>query len=76
MSTVTVLKIPPRMPDDMPGLLRELADHIESGRITAMVVGFCRDDCYEFLWPSSIVDSFLISSMLQASALDKLREAE
>jgi hypothetical protein len=73
MDKVVTLKTLPPLPPDLPARLREMADDVEAGRITAMIVGYVCDDCYEFLWPSSMTDSLTIATLAQASALDRLR---
>jgi hypothetical protein len=73
MSNITKLAPLPALPPDLPGRLRQLADDVEAGRVTAMVVAYVCDDCYEFLWPSSLTESLTITTLAQASALDRLR---
>ena len=73
MNKITALKPPPLLPPDLPGRLRQMAEDVEEGRVTAMVVGYVCDGCYEFLWPSSLTDSLTIATLAQASALDRLR---
>jgi len=73
MSNVVTLKTLPQLPPDLPARLREMADDVESGRVTAMIVGYVCDGCYGFLWPSSMTDSLTIATLAQASALDRLR---
>ena len=70
---VKLLKQPSPMPADVPDRLRQLAADVESGRVTALVIGLVCDDNYEFVWPSSLNESLLIATLLQASALDRLR---
>jgi len=73
MDKVVPLKTLPPLPTDLPARLRGMADDVESGRVTAMVVGYVSDGCYEFLWPSSMNDSLIIATLAQASAIDRLR---
>jgi hypothetical protein len=63
----------PALPPDLPGRLRQLADDVEAGRVTEMAVGYVCEGEYEFLWPSSLVDSLTITTLMKASALDRFR---
>jgi hypothetical protein len=73
VNKITQLKPVPALPPDLPGRLRQMADDVEAGRVTAMVVGYVCEDSYEFLWPSSLTESLTITALLQASALDRFR---
>lgn len=73
MTNVRKLEPPKAMPDDFPAALRKLASNVESGRVTAMVVACVADGCYEFLWPSSLSESVLLTTMAQQSAIDNMR---
>ncbi len=72
---VTELKIVGRsaLPKDLPAKLRELADWVEKGTITEMVVGYVEAGEYCFVWPSSLHDSLVLTSLLQQTAIDRLR---
>ena len=73
MGKITQLKQMSKLPADLPGRLRQMADDVEAGSVTAMVVGYVCDDKYEFMWPSSLIESLTIATLLQASALDRFR---
>lgn len=73
MSNVRKLEALPALPPDLPARLREMADDVEAGRVTAMIVGYVFDGVYEFLWPSSLNDCLTIATLAQASALDRMR---
>jgi len=73
MSNIKRLEVLPPLPPDLSARLREMADDVEAGRVTAMIVGYVFDGSYEFLWPSSLADSLTISTLAQASALDRFR---
>ena len=73
MSSVTTLKPPLALPADLPGRLQQMAADVESGRVTAMFVACVCDGCYEFLWPSSAVESLTLADLAHASALDRMR---
>mgnify|MGYP003442502533 CR=1 FL=1 len=71
--SVTALKPLPPLPYDTAARLRELADDVEAGKVTAMAVGYVYEGCYEFLWPSSIIESMTITTLMQAAAIDRMR---
>lgn len=74
MTNLVQLKPAPALPADLPATLRRLADDVEAGKVTAMVVGYVCDDTYQFLWPSSLTDSMTITTLMQACALDRFRQ--
>lgn len=59
------------IPSDFPGILRKIADRIEAGEITAFV-GMAVSEEYEFLWPMSLCDSVMLSSLLNHRALERM----
>ena len=73
-NNIKLLDKPRHLPGDVPARLRQLADDVEQGRVTAMAVGYVIDGGYEFMWPSSLVDSLTLASLMQASAVAKFRE--
>jgi hypothetical protein len=73
VSNITTLKPLPHLPADLPDRLRRLVDDVEAGRVTSMVVAYVYDGAYEFLWPSSLVDSMTLTTLAQASAIDRMR---
>lgn len=58
------------LPADFPGILRALADRIESGEVTQFV-GLAVSEEYEFLFPSSLHESLVLASLLQHRAAAK-----
>jgi hypothetical protein len=61
------------MPDDTANVLRRLADRIERGEVSALIVGMVADGCYEWMFPSSRVDSLTLSALLHATCIDRMR---
>lgn len=59
------------IPSDFSGILRKLADRIDAGEITAFV-GVAVSEEYEFLWPMSLCDSVMLSSLLNHRALERM----
>lgn len=76
MSNIHDLKLAPRpaMPADFPDVLRSLALLVEKGEITEMVIAMVHNDGYSFIWPSSMADSLVLTTLAQATAIDKLRK--
>lgn len=52
-----------------------MADDVEAGRVTAMVVAYVYDGHYEFLWPSSKLDSMTLTTLAHQAAIDRMRRA-
>lgn len=73
MSSIVALKQPLKLPPDLPDVLRDLADKVASGRVTEMVVAYVIDDNFEYLWPSSLVDSVTLTTLAQAVRRDARR---
>lgn len=73
MGNVTALKTKPKLPDDLPEILRSLANEVESGAITDMVIGYVANGDYKFLWPSSLVDSLVLCDLAHSMALDRMQ---
>lgn len=72
---IAILRPPPALPADLPARLREMADDVEAGRVTAMVVAYVYDGHYEFLWPSSKLDSMTLTTLAHQAAIDRMRRA-
>jgi hypothetical protein len=64
----------PRAPDDLPRILRELADQVERGEVTAMVAAVICNDEPQLHWSASLWDSVVLSSLLQARAVKRMEE--
>jgi len=73
MSNLVKLTPPNPLPPDLPEKLRELADRVEAGKVTAMTATFLEDGYYNYLWPSSLTESLIMATLAQAQALDRYR---
>jgi hypothetical protein len=62
-----------RAPDDLPGILREMADAAERGEITAMVMASVRNDVYEISMSASLQESLVLATLLHTRAVDKFK---
>lgn len=60
----------------VPGLaadLRRMADAVDRGEITDLVVIFVENDCYCYLWAASLFDSVGLTAMGHQQAIDRMR---
>ena len=67
---VVPIKPARKLPEDFGDVLRKLATRCDAGEIHGFV-GLAMSDQYEFLWPSSLHDSLVLSSLLQHRAAAK-----
>lgn len=72
-STVAQLVPMPALPADPPDRLRQLADDVESGRVTSLVAAYVLDDNHVFLWPLPLSLSLILATLLQSTAVDRFR---
>jgi len=72
--TVFALKPANKLPVDLPGQLRALADRIEAGEVTAFVAAMAANGNYEFLFASPDTDNLVLASLLQARCIERFRE--
>jgi hypothetical protein len=63
----------PRVPDDLPGILRELADAAERGEITAFVGAYLRNGEYWTQHSANLRDGLVLADLLHARAMEKFR---
>lgn len=66
-------KFGPRVPDDMPGILRDLAKNIEDGVVTGIVVACHKDGNFEFYYGTSLSDSIVLSNMMAHRAYERMK---
>ncbi len=60
-------------PSDLSQRLREMADAVDEGKITAAVIGYVYEENYHFLWGASLAESILLSALLQQTSIDNMR---
>lgn len=73
MSNLVKLTLPNPLPADLPEKLRDLANRVEAGTITEMTVCYLEGGYYNYLWPSSLTNSLIMTTLAQAAALDRYR---
>ena len=73
---MNVVSLKPRgaLPDDTASQLRDLAERVEKGEITELVIALVSDDVFEFLFPSSLTESLVLANLLHQKCIDRFRE--
>lgn len=71
MTNIRVLDTGKKLPADLSENLRELANKVDRGEITEFVAGYVINGEYEFLYPSSLNDSMILTSIMQHLTADK-----
>ena len=67
------VKFGPRVPDDLPGILRELADAAERGEVVAMVMAYERDGLIHMQQGCQLRDALILADVLHSGIMDKFR---
>lgn len=62
-----------RAPSDLADVLREMADAVDRGKITALVAAYVQDDEYLFTYGTSMTQAVVLSSMLQDQSLQRMK---
>jgi len=62
-----------QVPDDLSQRLRELADEVDKGYITGMVIAYIGDAEYSFVFGTSLSESIVLSTLLHQSSIDRMR---
>lgn len=73
-NNIQQVKFGKRAPDDLPGILREMAGAVERGEITSMVTACVRGGQYEIGFSASLEDSLVLSTLLHTRSIEKFRE--
>ena len=73
-SNLVQVQFGPRAPDDLPGILREMADAAERGEITGMVMASVRSGSYEISMSASVQESLVLATLLHTRTIEKFRE--
>lgn len=68
---IVTTKFGPKAPDDLPQVLREMADAAERGEITAFVGAVVRKGDFELNFSASIVEGLTLSTLLHKRSIDK-----
>lgn len=71
MTNLVRLDVGPKAPSDLSKQLREIADAIDRGEITALVAGLVRSNGYDFVYGASYKDCLEIASLLQYRCLKR-----
>jgi hypothetical protein len=73
-SNLVQVQFGPRAPDDLPAILREMADAAERGEITGMVMASIRSGSYEISMSASLQESLVLATLLHTRTIEKFRE--
>jgi hypothetical protein len=63
-----------QVPDDLSQRLRELADEVDKGYITGMVIAYTGDGEYSFMFGTSLSESILLAALMQQESIDRMRK--
>lgn len=70
---IVALNAGPKAADDLAQRLRALADAVDRGEVIDLIAAYTDVGVYAFLYSASLNDSIVMSSMLQANCLDRMR---
>lgn len=62
-----------KAPEGLSTTLRDLADRVDAGNVTDMVLSYVDNDHYEFVYAASKINCIVMSSMLQRECLDRMK---
>lgn len=62
-----------RAPADLANALREMADAVDRGEITALVAAYVENDEYLFTYGTSMTQAVVLSSMLQDQSIQRMK---
>lgn len=68
---IVSLNAGPKAPADLSRILRELADLVDRGEITALVAGYTQGNVFQFQHSASIRDGLELSTLLQYRCLKR-----
>lgn len=58
---------------DLSAILREMADQVDAGTVTDMVIASVHDGNYEFTYAASFADCVVMSSLLHTNCIERMR---
>ena len=62
-----------RPPSDLAARLRKMADDIDAGLLTDIVIASVTSGNYEFTYGASLLDCLVMSDLLHQSCIDRMR---
>ena len=74
MTNLVLLDVGPRAPSGLSAQLREVADAVDRGEVTALVAGMVRGNEFSFVYGASIRASLELATILQARCIDRYKE--
>jgi hypothetical protein len=60
-------------PADLSKVLRDIADAVDAGKVLQLVIARIENDCYEFTFGASEVNCIVLSTLLHATTIDRMR---
>lgn len=74
MSNLVRLDVGPKAPADLSAQLREIADAIDRGEVTALVASMVRGNDFSFVYGASIRDGLELSTLLHHRCVERYKE--
>lgn len=68
---VVTVKFGPKAPDDLPNILRDMADSVERGEITAFVGATVCNGNFELHFSASVIEALTLATLLHKRSVDK-----
>lgn len=71
---LVALNAGPKPAHDLSARLRDLADAVDRGEILDLIAAYTEQGAYSFLYSASYHDSIVMSAMLHANCIDRMRK--
>ena len=59
---------------DLSKCLREVADAVDRGEVTELIMAFVKGDNYVFAYNAPLAGAVVLASMMQANCLDRMKK--
>lgn len=69
------VKFGKQAPDGLASDLRELADAVDRGELNELIGCYILDGEFNYLWAASLGQSVLLSDLLHAQAISRMRQS-
>lgn len=74
MTNLIKLEAGRKPPVDLSAKLREIADAVDRNEIKDFVAAYIQGDNFEFFYAASLTECVLLSTLLQRSCIDRMKE--
>lgn len=71
MTNIVRLEAGPKAPSDLSRILRELADAVDRGEITALVAAYTQGNIFQMQYSASVRDGLELATLLQHHCLKR-----